>query len=250
MVKLYSKLLGVSVVAAVILTVWAYTRLQNESPAPPAFEKTRSSQDEGAEESLGSNSHLNSPGVSSAAALNASISPFSHVPASRLGMPLATDPFEAGSVEEQRWLDRNGFPNEEQLRVYSTASDGLLEIAAQSGDRLAQVEFDGRLLMRGERDAIGRLFEAAEEGSLYALTKLAGYMAVSPEGSPALAYSISRLQEIRGDTRVALARDLLMRRPLEPMEKAEAELEALRMARELEARFKGGNFRDPRPSVR
>lgn len=178
---------------------------------------------------------------------DASLGPFSHVPASRLGMPLATDPFEADSIEEQRWLDRNGFPNEEQLRVYSTASEGLLRIAAERGDRLARVELDGRLLMQGDREAVGRLFESAEQGSLYALAKLAGYMAASRDGSPALGYSISRVQEIRGDTRVALARDVLMARPLEPMEKAQAELDALRMARDLEARFKGGKFGDPRP---
>ncbi|NYZ62953.1 hypothetical protein [Luteimonas deserti] len=234
-------------IVAAVLASWAYLHGRDAREAQPIAEGAPVAQAPDALGDVESSPLWSLRNGTGAGETNATLAPFSRVPASRFGMPLATDPFEAESIEEQRWLDRNGFPNEAQLREYSTASDGLLRVAAERGDRLARVELDGRLLMQGDHEAVDRLLASAEQGSLYALTKLASYAAVSPDGSPALAYSISRVQEIRGDTRIALARNLLMARPLEPMEEAEAELDALRMARDLEARFKGGNFRDPRP---
>lgn len=241
------KLASFVFVAAGLFAWWAHGHLAKERRASAPTSSTHALQGAGEGATPTSDYHLRSISLVGSAAEDLNASPFAHVPASRMGMPLESDPFEAGSVEEQRWLDRNGFPNEEQFRVYSTASEGLLRAAAQSGDRLAKVELDGRLLMQGDQGAVGRLFESAEDGSLYALTKLAGYMAVSRDGSHSLAYSISRVQEIRGDTRIALARDILMRKPLDPLEKAEAEMNALKMAKELELRFRGGVFRDPRP---
>lgn len=54
------------------------------------------------------------------------LNPFAHLPQSRIGMALESDPFVAESSQEQQWLDRNGFPNSEQWKAYSSAPDGLL----------------------------------------------------------------------------------------------------------------------------
>lgn len=70
---------------------------------------------------------------------------------------------------------------------------------------------DGRALLKDDPQAADRLLKAAEGGSTFALMVLQAYMAGSPKGNPEFAYSLSRVMEMMGDTRVALARDMSFR---------------------------------------
>lgn len=179
--------------------------------------------------------------------------PFPGVPRSRQKLPLEGDPFAPTSTEEQEWLDRNGFPNAEQVHVYSTASDAALEQAAAAGDLVAQVMLDGRRLMTGDREAEARLMAVGAAGSNYALTTLAGFLGrPGPGGEPARAYSLTRVAEMLGDYKIGLVRDLIVRKPLDPSARLEAEAEALKMYRNIvdERRKRQGPkaaIVDPRP---
>lgn len=173
---------------------------------------------------------------------------FSHLPQSRAGLPLEDDPFVAASAAEQRWLDRNGYPNAVQWKAYSTATDAALQQAAADGDRLAAVILDGRALVKGDRRAPDRLFQAAaQDGSMFALSLLQAYMAGSPAGDPVLAYSISRVLEMKGDKRIALAREIMFRRPLTAEERMRGEADAIRLYEELKKKSSGRFGVDPRP---
>lgn len=177
----------------------------------------------------------------------APIDPFPRVQKTRNGLPLESDPFIAESVEEQRWLDRNGFPNEQQQMAYSSAPDIVLEQAAAHGDELAAVMLASRQLSHGDHEAAGKLMTAGANGSSYALSLLAGYLAANEGGDPKLAYALSRVVELRGDWRGSLSRDFMFRRSLTPVEKLEAEGEALKMLQDFRQHSTLGNYVDPRP---
>lgn len=173
---------------------------------------------------------------------------FSHLPQSRKGMPLESDPFTAESVEEQQWLDRNGYPNAEQWVAYSSASDGMLSQAAADGDSIAAVFLDSRALANGDRDALNRLLRAGQTGSSFALSMLQAYLAGSSKGDPALAYSISRVIELKGDVRAGLARDFSPTASrLTPEQKIKAEADALSLFARMKKTAKKQPFVDPRP---
>lgn len=176
---------------------------------------------------------------------------FADVPTTRDGMPLEDDPFLAGSREEQKWLDRNGYPNRIQLEKYSLASDYMLEQAASNGDTVADVVLQGRRLIGNQSDlAAERLMELARNGSGFALSTLSAFMAGSSEGSPEIGYALSRVAEMRGDSRMALGRDAMFRRPLTPEQKLQGEAEAFRIFNEMRSSSKIGKaFVDPRPVV-
>ena len=176
-----------------------------------------------------------------------SLSPFTDVPKTRERMPLEGDPFGADSHEDQRWLDRNGYPNAEQWRVYSDAEEGLLRLAAESGDEVAQVFLDARLLSQGDKEAVDRLFFAAERGSAFALSMLQAYMIGSSNGDPELGYAISRVMEMKGDTRIALVRDMSFATPLTGERRMRAEALALQLYEQLRRNAKHHPFVDPRP---
>lgn len=177
----------------------------------------------------------------------APIDPFPRVQKTRVGLPLASDPFIADSVEEQRWLDRNGFPNEEQQMAYSSAPDIVLEQAAAHGDEVAAVMLASRQLLYGDREAAGKLMTAGANGSSYALSLLSGYLAANRNGNPKLAYALSRVVELRGDWRGPLSRDFMFRRSLTAVEKVEAEGEALKMLQDFRQHSTSRNYVDPRP---
>lgn len=175
------------------------------------------------------------------------IDPFPRVPKSRNGLPLAGDPFVAESPQEQAWLDRNGYPNAQQLAAYSAASDLELEQAAAHGDSVAAVELAARQLARGDPSASGKLMTAGANGSSYALSLLASYMASAGHGNPELGYALSRVLEMRGDWRAPLTRDIMFREPLSPVEKMRAEVEALKLFQQLDGGPGGQPRTDPRP---
>ncbi|WP_141481001.1 hypothetical protein [Marilutibacter maris] len=166
-------------------------------------------------------------------------------------MSLRDDPFLAESREEQKWLDRNGYPNRIQLERYNQASDYMLEQAANGGDTVADVVLQGRRLSGSQIDlAAERLMELARDGSGFALSTLSAFMAGSSKGSPEIGYALSRVAEMRGDSRMALGRDAMFRRPLTPEQKLQGEAEALRLFNEMRSSSKVGKaFVDPRPVV-
>ena len=148
------------------------------------------------------------PATGVVAGADGALSPFAHIPQTRDGMPFEDDPFIAESIEEQRWLDRNGFPNARQWAAYSQAPDGLLQQAAASGDTVAGVTLDARRLAQGEQEAAGRLMDAGRKGSLFAVSTLQAYVSSPHGGDPVLGYALGRLMEMKGDSRVAAGRAL------------------------------------------
>lgn len=172
--------------------------------------------------------------------------PFAHLPRTRAGMPFDGDPFVAESTQEQQWLDRNGYPNAQQLMAYETAPDGLLEQAAAAGDDLAAVLLDSRRLISGDQAAADRLFHAAAEGSMFALSRLQAYMAGSPKGDPAYAYALYRLMQLKGDTRAIGEGNF--RTPLDEWQRLQGDALAHQLLARLERDFPGVRHVDPRPA--
>lgn len=158
------------------------------------------------------------------------VHPFPAVLRSRSGLPMEDDPFAPSSRAEQVWLDRNGYPNAEQLMVYFQATDQALEQAASLGDVVAVVELAGRRLMQGDLSAQKTLFSAAVDGSGYALAKLAAFQGGSLEhGDPIEAYALIKLAEMRGDYKAALTRDVVVQQALDPKQRLVAEARALEL---------------------
>lgn len=124
----------------------------------------------------------------------APMDPFFRVPRTRNGMPLAGDQFVAESVEEQRWLDRHGYPNSQQWAAYSRASDLELEQAAAHGDSVAAVFLASHQLARGDPAASGRLMTAGMNGSSFAIHELSAYLTGARNGNPELGYALSRVE--------------------------------------------------------
>lgn len=192
---------------------------------------------------------LGSPG-SDATSPSASVPhPFPNIPRSRAGLPLEGDPFTANSPEEQAWLDRNGYPNAVQWETYSQASDGLLLAAASAGDSVAKAMLDNRRLMAGDKSAFQDILESGAAGSLFAMEMASSYLAGSSKGDPITAYALSRAVEMKGNLRVALGRDAMFRKPLNPLQRMEGEAKALAIYRSLNAANGSGrkNVVDARP---
>ncbi len=154
--------------------------------------------------------------------------PFPEVPRSRKGLALETDPFMAESVAEQEWLDRNGYPNAAQWAAYSTAGDIQLEAAALAGDETAAAMLAQRQLINGDETALERMLTAGATGNTFALELLASTM-IGPKQDPVAGYAISRVVEMRGNIRIGFHRDAMFNTPLSPMERIEAEQEAVEM---------------------
>lgn len=178
----------------------------------------------------------------------APIDPFPRVPKTRSGLPLENDYYVAESVQEQRWLDRNGYPNTRQVAAYSAAPDIVLEQAAAHGDSVAEVMLAGRRLAQGDPTAAGKLMTAGMNGSSYALSTLASYLAGAENGNPELGYAISRVVELRGDWRSAITREVMFRTPLTSVQRVRAEGQAIHMLDDFRKHSpQGQRYIDPRP---
>ncbi|MEJ7746017.1 MAG: hypothetical protein WKF61_04540 [Luteimonas sp.] len=173
--------------------------------------------------------------------------PFPGVPTTRVGLPLKGDPFLATSKAEQLWLDRNGYPNAEQWEIYSQASDSLLATAADSGDSVAKVMLNIRRLTAGDMSATQELLATGANGSSFALEMLSSFMAGSSKGDPMTGYALSRVVEMRGNYRVAMGRDVMFAKHLNPVQRMEAEGKAMEIFNAMKKNRKGGGFIDPRP---
>lgn len=153
--------------------------------------------------------------------------PFPEVPRSRQGLSLEDDPFNAESVEEQSWLDRHGYPNLSQWTTYSQASDGMLQLAAESGDATAQTMLDARQLP--QQTAVDRLLLSAADGNDFALQLLASHYAGSGVDHYVDAYTVARVSEMRGNLSAAISREMLFRKPLSSEQRMRGEAGALRL---------------------
>lgn len=178
--------------------------------------------------------------------------PFPDLPQSRDGLPLDDDPFMATSKAEQSWLDRNGYPNAKQWAAYMQASDLQLREVAERGDRGAKTILDHRRLMAGDDAAITDLLTEGANGSAFALDMLASYLASTRGGDRQTAYAVSRVSEMRGNLRVAAARDLMFDTPLTNSERMQGDQEAMDIYNslyELQKKIRGPNSSpvDPRP---
>lgn len=176
------------------------------------------------------------------------IDPFPGVPKSRIGLPMGSDPFTAQSREEQQWLDRNGYPNEQQWQAYTVAADVTLEAAAAHGDSIAAVMLAARQFAHGDPQASGKLLTAGAHGSGFALSMLASHLDTSKQfGNPELGYAISRLAELRGDWRIGFVREGMFAHALSSEQKTRANAKALEMLAEFSKRNPAWSQPDPRP---
>lgn len=177
--------------------------------------------------------------------------PFPEVPTTRNGLELESDPFLASSVEEQAWLDRNGYPNNEQWSALLTASDMQLMAAAQAGDVAAAALHAQRRLIAGDETAIDDMIELGAKGSIFSLELLSSALA-GPRADPVMGYALSRVVEMRGNYRVALGRDMMFSTPLNASQRLDAEQLAMEFYSRIEAiqRQTGDSSHptvDPRP---
>lgn len=177
--------------------------------------------------------------------------PFPHIAQSREGMDMKSDPFQATSVAEQRWLDRNGYPNETQWMALLQATDTQLNDASLAGDKAAKSMLHQRRLLAGDETALDALIEDGARGSTFALELLSSTVA-GPLNDPVGGYAWSRVVELRGNARVAIGRDVMLKRPLTPSERLGAEQQAVELfkkLRDLQRSYLGPNAPavDPRP---
>ena len=170
--------------------------------------------------------------------------PFPEVPKTRDGMSFDNDPGYAESKAEQKWLDRHGFPNEKQLDAYMGAPEALLKQASEAGDKVAQTILDARLLA-SDPMAQQRLVDAGAEGNLFALNMLVSFQGGSASGDPVAAYAVSRVAEMRGDTRASVTREVMMSRSLSTEQRMLGESEALRLNAEIDRIYTSKHGRAP-----
>lgn len=162
--------------------------------------------------------------------------PFADLPRSRAGLALDDDPFGAKSQLDQEWLDRNGYPNTLQWYAYSGSSDEDLQRAADFGDSIARTMLDGRRLAQGEPAALADLLQQGANGSAFALELAASTFAGSgAHADPVMAYTLYRTLELRGNYSAALARESTVGGALDPIQRLEAEGNALELYNSLTA---------------
>ncbi len=222
------KVIGVAAVAVVGLAVLGWTRLSDGfSPAMHGESNGSSSSPRQAD----TKSQADGPRAIAGSLRqtpSASRHPFPEVPLTRAGLDLENDPGYAESKAEQEWLDLHGYPNLRQWQTYNAAPDERLREATAAGDAVAGVMLDGRLL-RTDPKAQERLIEAGVNGNLFALQLLASYQAGSLSGDSVAAYAVSRVSEMRGDLRAAVAREVMFATPLTVEQRMLGESEALRL---------------------
>ena len=156
------------------------------------------------------------------------------IPLTRDGLSLEADPFVAVSIAEQKWLDAHGFPNEKLWAYMLSASRAELEVLAASGIPSAQALLESKKLIEGDDEAVTRMIVQGAKGNLFSLNLLSSYLAAKPE-SRISAYAISKAQERCGDTRIPLTRDTVFPRPLDVIERAEGEAEAIKLYELIDA---------------
>lgn len=138
-------------------------------------------------------------------------------------------------------MDAHGFPNEKLWAHIQSASDGELQSLAASGVASAQAFLESRSLIQGDDQAVTRMIVHGAKGNLFSLNLLSSYLATKPE-SRVSAYAISKAQERYGDTRTPLLRDAAFAQPLDAIERAEAEAEAIELYELMDSIRKSENI--------
>jgi len=184
--------------------------------------------------------------------------PFPDIPRTRTGLSLDDDPFGAASIEEQAWLDRNGYPNKAQWEAYQSAPDAALEQAALAGEESAASLLDFRRMLAGDEQACASLLDAAALGDDFALELLASYMFRSserPSRIPVDAHfgmALTRVMEWRGNYSAAISRTAMRRDQFDSVEWFEIDAQAMEILRAFNDAYRAAygadaNPVDPRP---
>lgn len=156
--------------------------------------------------------------------------PFSLIPRSREELPLEGDPFRPVSKEDQRWLDRNGFPNAEQFRTFMKSDIENLRLAAQAGDKIAETIMNAKLLATTGAEAAeaeAALYYDAALGNSFALSMLSGHKTGTGELVEGLA--LARVAEMRGDYSTGDGNRMMWEDSLDPVQRARIAEESRRI---------------------
>jgi len=226
--------------ASILAIAWLVFVYVNQSGAPVAQQPIASTNDsvsQGLMVPEDGNGETERKNDSSPPSINhrvAGLDPFRGVPRTRRGLRLEEDPFVAESPAEQEWLDRHGYPNQLEWDALRRATLSELEAAAKRGDLMAKAWLAAKGVSAGDVDAPQALLDAGARGSTFALELLSGSLANRPQGRE-LSFALSRVVEMRGNSRTALGRDALFSTPLSVEERMRAESMALRLHRSLQA---------------
>jgi hypothetical protein len=105
----------------------------------------------------------------------------------------------AKSAAEAIWLRRSGYPSDAQAE-YQTLPLARLEALAASGDIVARAILAERQLYSGDLTALARLERVAEDGSLFAMERLAiAHNSIPQIADPIAAQSWSQLSASLGN---------------------------------------------------
>lgn len=105
----------------------------------------------------------------------------------------------AKSAAEAIWLRRSGYPSDAQAE-YQTLPLARLEALAASGDVVARAILSERQLYSGDLAALARLERVAEDGSLFAMERLAiAHNSIPQIADPIAAQSWSQLAASLGN---------------------------------------------------
>ena len=113
--------------------------------------------------------------------------------------------------------------------------------------RHCRVVLDARRLSQGDMDAAGRLLHAGSKGSLFALSLLQAHMAGAPTGNPVMGYALGRVMEMKGDSRISMARDGTFRAPISAEQRILGERMALEIFSQPKEASPQAGAVDPRP---
>jgi hypothetical protein len=108
--------------------------------------------------------------------------------------------------------------------------------------------YDARRLPQTQ--ALDRLLLAGADGNLFALQSAASFHAGSTQGNVVTGYAIARVAEMRGDTSLAIGREMMFRTPLTVEQRMQGEVEALKLSRTLDALYEKKTGQAYRPEMR
>lgn len=202
--------------------------LEAPSSIPPA-DAASSKVDAGADTELAPASP--SRGAATGISRSAIAALYAGVPRTRGGMPLEDDPFGAGSPEEQRWLDRNGYPNAAEWKALNGASISQLQEAAKGGDSMAAIMVDyWDVFQSGSPDAVNTLMRRGASGDAFALEMLSSALGVARANrDPVFASALRQVAQLRGNLALGLFPDANLPDPLDPVQRMEAARRAVEL---------------------
>lgn len=156
---------------------------------------------------------------------------YAGVPRTRHGLPFADDPFGAVSLEEQQWLDRNGYPNAAEWKALNAADFAQLREAADGGDPMAATMIDHwKVFQEGDAGAVTALMQRGASGNAFALEMLVSALeGARTRRDPVFASAVRQMAAMRGNHALSALPDGNLSVPLTSTQR----LESARRAREL-----------------